>query len=335
MNKQNNLIRNAEALIGNTPFIQIDYIYNNKERRVFSKLEYYNLSGSIKDRLALKVIKDGYENKKLTPEHTIVEATSGNTGIAFSALGALVGNHVRIYMPDFMSLERIKLMESYGAEVVLVSREEGGFAGSVEKTIEDSKRNLVFLPKQFETSLNIAAHYETTGKEIAEGLSKLNLAADAIVAGVGTGGTVTGIAKALKEINKKAVSVGLEPLTSAVMSGSCDIGDHRIAGIGDGFIPKIVVDNPCDEVVVVDDGDAINMARKLSRDLGLAVGISSGANFIGAVLQNEKMDGNAIVTTVFADDNKKYLTTDYAQEQEVKEGHQTDRIVLKGIRVVR
>lgn len=335
MNKQNNIIRNAEALIGNTPLIEINYLYNNKERRIFAKAEYYNLSGSIKDRIALRIIKDGYEKGILTPEHTIVEATSGNTGIAFSALGALVGNPVRIYMPDFMSLERIKLMQSFGAQVVLVSREEGGFAGSVQKTIEDFNKNLVFLPKQFENRLNILAHYDTTGKEIVSQLSKIQLAADAVVAGVGTGGTVTGIAKAIKEVNSKAVSVGLEPLTSAVMSKSKDINDHRIAGIGDGFIPQIIVDNPCDQVVVVDDGDAINMARALSRDLGLGVGISSGANFIGAVLQNEKMGGNAVVATVFADDNKKYLTTDYAQNQEVKEHHYTNQIVLKGLRVIR
>lgn len=335
MNKQNDVIRNAEALIGNTPLIEINYLYNNKEGRVFAKAEYYNLSGSIKDRIALRIIKDGYEKGILTPEHTIVEATSGNTGIAFSALGALVGNPVRIYMPDFMSLERIKLMESFGAQVVLVSREEGGFAGSVQKTIEDFNKNLVFLPKQFENRLNVLAHYDTTGKEIVSQLSKIQLVADAAVAGVGTGGTITGIAKAIKEVNSKAVSVGLEPLTSAVMSKSKDINDHRIAGIGDGFIPQIIVDNPCDQVVVVDDGDAINMARALSRDLGLGVGISSGANFIGAVLQNEKMGGKAVVATVFADDNKKYLTTDYAQNQEVKEHHYTNHIVLKCLKVIR
>lgn len=291
--------------IGNTPMIKIKYKYNGKEKYIYTKLESYNLTGSIKDRVAYYIIKKAYQEGKLKKGMEIVEATSGNTGIALSAMGSYFGNPVRIYMPNWVSKERQDLMKMYNADVILVSKEEGGFKKAVENAKEYAKENNAFLSNQFENNHNVLAHYETTGKEIIE---KLGDNIGGFVSGIGTGGTLIGIAKKLKEEINNVKIIALEPDKMPLLSNGKIIGNHKIEGIGDDFIPKIVKKEMIDEIILVNDEDSINMSKKIALNLGIGVGISSGANTIASILANEKTKGN--IVTVFPDDNKKYLSTE-------------------------
>lgn len=295
---------NIDKLIGNTPMIKIKVRYKEKEINVFSKLEYYNYTGSIKDRLANYIIKESYKSGDLIKGMPIVEATSGNTGISFAALGAYYGHPVHIFMPDWASQERINIMKLYGANVYLVSKEDGGFREAIRRADKLALEINGFRPDQFNNKLNVDAHYNGIGLEILNKVSKI----EAFVSGIGTGGTLIGIAKRLKEKHNVHVVV-LEPSQMPIMSKGIDTGSHRIEGIGDDFIPSIVDRDIIDEVVTIDDEDAINMARILARKYGLGVGISSGANLIASVLT-----GKDNVVTVFADDFKKYLSTDLTKD---------------------
>ena len=322
-------------MISNTPLLEIQYKDRGNDRRIFAKAEYYNLSGSIKDRVAFHILKKAYESHAIQKGDCIAEATSGNTGIAFSAMGSYLGHKVVIYMPDWMSRERISLMESYGAKVRLVSEEEGGFLGSIQMTEELAKQGNVFLPRQFSNEDNVETHYLTTGEEIVRQLSALGLKADGTVAGVGTGGTVMGIGKRLREENPSCKVYPLEPSNSPTLSTGYRVGKHRIYGISDEFIPSIVKLNELDQVISVDDGDSIRMARMLSQQLGIGVGVSSGANFLGSVIAQERLGKDSVVATVFADDNKKYLSTDYSVPQPAKEGYLTNDIQLMNVAAYR
>ncbi len=323
--------QNVEKLIGNTPLLEIIFTYKGERRRIFAKAEHYNLTGSIKDRVACYILRKAYEQGTIRPGDVIAEATSGNTGISFSAIGRYLGHEVVIFMPDWMSRERINLMESYGAQVRLVSHEEGGFLGSIRMTEELAQKGHVFLPRQFSNEDNTEAHYMTTAVEIVRQLDVLGLKADGVVAGVGTGGTVMGIGKRIKEYNPAARAFPLEPLNSPTLSTGYKVGKHRIQGISDEFIPKILKLDELDGVVSVDDTDSIIMARMLSERLGIGVGVSSGANFIGCVMAQEKLGKDSVMVTVFADDNKKYLSTDYSQKQEMKEHYITHDLELKEV----
>jgi len=318
------------SMIGNTPLLEISFKYKGKVRRVFAKAEAYNLSGSIKDRVAYHLLYKAYRDGTISPLDTIVEATSGNTGIAFSAMGCYLGHRVVIYMPDWMSAERINLMKSYGAEVILVSREQGGFLGSIAMTEELAKKGGVFLPGQFSNPDNIETHELYTGEEIVKQLSTLGLKADGVIAGVGTGGTIMGLAHRLREENPECRAYPLEPLNSPTLSTGYKVGKHRIQGISDEFIPSILDLNELNEVISVDDEDAIIMSRMLAGTLGIGVGISSGANFIGAVMAQEMLGEDSVIVTVFADDNKKYLSTDYSDPYVIKEHHYVKDIELLG-----
>ena len=216
------------SLIGNTPLLEIRYRYKGKESSIFAKAEYFSLTGNIKDRIAYHILRKAYEEGRISPSDTIAEATSGNTGISFSAMGSYLGHPVVIYMPDWMSSERINLMKSYGAEVRLVSREEGGFLGSIAKTEELAKQGGVFLPCQFSNEDNVEAHYRTTGEEMVKQLAKLGLKPEAVVAGVGTGGTIMGIARRVKEANPDCKAYPLEPSNSPTLSTGYQVGKHRI-----------------------------------------------------------------------------------------------------------
>ena len=313
---------NIDKLIGNTPMIKINIKYNGKITSVFAKLEYYNYTGSIKDRLANYIIKESYKNGMLKKGMPIVEATSGNTGIAFAALGAYYGHPVHIFMPDWASVERINIMKLYGAKVYLVSKEEGGFKEAIKRADELALEINGFRPDQFNNSMNIDAHYNGTGKEIVESLDKI----DAFVSGIGTGGTLIGIAKKLKEKFKNIKIVALEPKQLPILSKGITEGIHKIEGIGDDFIPNIVDRDIIDDVVTIDDRDAINMARILARKFGLGVGISSGANLIASVLTGEDN-----VVTIFADDFKKYLSTDLVKDIELDDGLISNKIEILSI----
>ena len=322
-------------LSGNTPLLEFSYSFRGKSRRLFAKAEYFNLTGSIKDRVALYILEKAYNTGAISPGDTIAEATSGNTGISFSALGRYLGHPVKIYMPDWMSRERITLMESFGASVRLVSHEEGGFLGSIAMTEEFAKQGGVFLPRQFSNEDNVEAHIKTTGEEIVCQLASCGLKADGVVAGVGTGGTIMGITKRLRQENPACCAFPLEPSNSPTLSTGYKVGKHRIYGISDEFIPDILKLKEMNEIVSVDDGDSIKMARLLSETLGIGVGVSSGANFLGCVLAQEILGDDAVIVTVFADDNKKYLSTDYAKPQDSVENSLTADIQLLGMRVIR
>ena len=290
--------------VGNTPLIRIKYNYKGKENYVFTKLEYYNLTGSIKDRVAYYIIKEAYKTGKLQRGMEIVEATSGNTGIALAAMGAFFENPVHIFMPKWASKERLDLMKMYNAKVTLVSKEEGGFEAAIEKARKYSIENNAFLSNQFENENNILAHYETTGTEI---INKLGNNISGFVSGIGTGGTLIGISKKLKEVNDVKI-YALEPDKMPLLSQNKKISNHKIEGIGDDFIPKLVDRSLIDKVLLINDDDAINMSKKIALELGIGVGISSGANLIASILAKESLQGN--VVTVFPDDNKKYLSTE-------------------------
>ncbi len=327
---------NLDAIIGNTALLEITFNYKKEVRKIYTKLESSNMTGSIKDRMAYHIIKKSYENGTLKKGDEIVEATSGNTGIAFSAIGAYFGHKVKIFMPDWMSEERKKLISSYGAEIHLVSKEEGGFLGSIAMAEAYAKENEnVFLPRQFENLYNSEAHYSSTAPEIVSQMKKLGLEVDGFVAGVGTGGTVMGTGKYLKEQNPNVKVYPLEPANSPTLTTGHKVGKHRIQGISDEFIPDLVKLNELDTIIKVDDGDAIIMAQQLATKLGLGVGISSGANFIGALIAQEELGKDKNVVTVFSDCNKKYLSTDLAREEEVKEGFYSSDIELLDFRIVR
>jgi len=312
-------LQDLDRMIGNTPMIGITYRYKGNEGVVYAKCEYYNLSGSIKDRMALYILKEAYKNGTIQPDSVIVEATSGNTGIAFSALGRMLGHKVCIIMPDWMSQERKILIKSFGAEIIPVSKAEGGFLGSIRLSQEMAANDpTVFLPCQFSNCNNIKAHEDATGPEIIQQLKKQGLSPDAFVAGVGTGGTVMGVGKAMRTASNHVKIHPLEPEESPTLTTGYKVGNHRIQGISDEFIPEIMNAGPLDEVIQVSDGDAILMAQKLASSLGLAVGISSGANLVGAIKLHEKYGYDAVVATVFADCNKKYLSTDLTKEEPVK-----------------
>ena len=291
--------------IGNTPMIKIIYKYNGKIKKIFVKLEYFNLTGSIKDRVAFYIINNAKKRGKLKDGMAIVEATSGNTGIALSALGTYYKHPVYIFMPDWASKERIKLMEGYGAKVFLISKEDGGFIRCVNEAKKLSKELDGYLSNQFANEDNYLAHYETTGEEI---LNQIPEKIGGFVSGIGTGGTLMGIGYKLKEKYNNIYITAIEPDKMPILSGGKILGQHKIEGIGDDFVPELVDKNKIDKIIQINDDDAINMSRKLSRQLGIGVGISSGANLIGSILLSDEIEDN--VVTVFADDNKKYLSTD-------------------------
>lgn len=310
-------------LIGNTPMIKIDYKFKDRLGSVYAKLEYYNYTGSIKDRLAFYIIKKAKDNGLLKEGQPIVEATSGNTGISLAAVGAFYGHPVHIFMPEWASKERVEIMKLYGANVYLVSKDVG-FKGAIAQSKELAKKIGGFLTEQFDNELNVRMHYEWTALEIKKQLSGV----DAFVSGVGTGGTLIGNALGLKEKFKNIKIIAMEPEKMPLLSNGKIIGNHKIEGIGDDFIPGLYDKNLIDQIILINDDDAINMTKMLAEKLGLGVGISSGANFLASVLS-----GYSKVATIFADDFKKYLSTDlvktFAQEKFI-----SNEVELLGMEII-
>jgi len=314
-------------LVGNTPMIKIDYEYEGKKGSIFTKLEYYNYSGSIKDRIALYIIEKEKERGNLKEGQPIIEVTSGNTGIAFSAIGALFGHEVHIFMPDWVSLERRKLIQMYGAEVHLVSREDGGFKGALELVEDFAEEIGAYKPKQFDNELNFEAQYNTTGQEIIDEFPEVN----AFVSGIGTGGTLMGIGKRIKDYNPDAKVFALEPSTLSILKMGMVEGSHMIEGIGDDFIPGIVDEELIDDIVLIHDYDAINMSKRIAQEFGLGIGISSGANFLASVI----MDNDELkIATVFPDDNKKYITTKLSEPVDEDPELESNKVKLIGFEVI-
>ncbi len=321
--------RQLKHMIGNTPLLAIRFRFRGCERVIYAKAEQLNLTGSIKDRMAYHILTRAYQEEHIQPGDTIAEATSGNTGISFAAIGRALGHPVVIFMPDWMSQERVALIRSLGAKIVPVRRDQGGFVGSIRMTEELAQHEPhIFLPAQFANAANVEAHERTTGPEIWWQLDFHHLKPDAFIAGVGTGGTIMGVGRFLRRFNPAIRLHPLQPSESPTLSTGKKVGFHRIQGISDEFIPSILNLDELDPVVSVHDGDAILIAQKLAAQLGLGVGVSSGANFIGALMVQEELGSDAVVTTVFPDDNKKYLSTDLLREERVQDTYLSPEIEL-------
>ncbi|MCP3903601.1 MAG: cysteine synthase family protein [Planctomycetes bacterium] len=324
------------ALISETPLLEIHLRFDGEPYRIYAKYESMNMTGSVKDRMAAHIMRRAYESGELRPGDVIAEASSGNTGISFAAIGRALGHPVRIYMPDWMSSERVQLIRHFGAEVVLVTRKEGGFVGSIERAEAYAQsRERVFLPRQFDAPANIEAHEVSTGPEIEEQLAKFDREIDAFVAGVGTGGTVMGVGRCLRRRGRSVRVHPLEPADSPTIRTGHKVGKHRIQGISDEFIPSIVQLDELDPVIDAWDGDSIIMAQLISRELGLAVGISSGANIIGAIQLCRELGPDATVVTVLPDSNKKYLSTDLCNDEPVREAFLAPHVVFERYVAVR
>ena len=298
------IYNNLLDLIGNTPVVKINFKDENIAD-VYVKLEKFNLSGSVKDRAALGMIEAAEKEGLLKEGSVIIEPTSGNTGIALALIGRLKGYKVIIVMPDTMSIERRATLKAYGAELILTDGTKGmGEAIAIAEKLAAENPNY-FLPQQFNNKANPEKHYETTGKELLDDFKVI----DAFVAGVGTGGTIVGVAKRLKERSKDTKVVGVEPSTSAVLSGEKP-GKHSIQGIGTGFIPKNYDASVVDEIVKISSEEAFEYAKKASHDFGLFVGISSGANIAAAYQVAKKLGKGKIVVTLAPDGGEKYLSVE-------------------------
>ena len=328
-------LQTLSRLVGRTPLLEIQCRYRGREQRVYAKHEAYNFTGSIKDRMALYILEHAYADGTIKPGDEIGEATSGNTGISFAAMGRALGHHVRIYMPDWMSRERVLVIQSLGASVIPVSHEQGGFLGSIRMADEFAREaGNVFRPQQFDNQANVQAHYETTGPEIVAQLASIDRKPTGFVAGVGTGGTVMGVGRYLHEHIPAATAYPLEPANSPTLRTGHKVGRHRIQGISDEFVPSIVKLDQLGHLVDVWDGDAIVMAQRLASELGIAVGISSGANLLGALQIAHEQGADACVATIFCDCNKKYLSTDLCSDEECKEHYGSREVELLGFRAI-
>jgi len=293
-------IRITSAFIGHTPLVKI-------AENIYAKLESVNPSGSIKDRMALAILDAAEMRGELKAGGMIIEATSGNSGIALSMLAAERGYTMIVVMPSNMSEERKAMIRAFGATIVEVGA--GDFAGAVEKRDQLVKELGAFCPNQFANPDNVACHYKHTGKEILQQVTRLEDSPEiyAFVAGTGTGGTLMGVRKALLRKFPKLITVAVEPGESAVMSGGQG-GEHRIQGIGDGFIPPIVDMRCVDEIAIVSSSDAIARSGRLARELGLFVGISSGANVLAAERYMAQHDPMGIVVTILPDRGERYMS---------------------------
>jgi cysteine synthase A len=285
------------AAIGNTPLIKIGNVY--------AKLESVNPSGSIKDRVALEIIEAAEREGHLKKGGTIVEASSGNTGISLAMIAAAKGYRMVVVMPENMSEERVQMMKAFGAELVLTSK-SGSLKEAIERAEEIGNSPDTFVARQFSNPNNVRAQ-EKTGEEILRDIG----AADAVVAGVGTGGTLMGVSQVLKKASPGLKVIAVEPEEAAVMFGGSDIriSEHKIQGIGDGFIPHIIDMDKVDEVFTVSSEDAVNMSRRLFREYGILVGISSGANMLVALQVVDKYGYDKVVT-VLPDRGERYLSMD-------------------------
>ncbi len=301
------IYRSATELVGNTPLLELVNIEKaeNLNAKILAKLEYFNTTGSCKDRIAVNMIEDAEKRGLLKKGDAIIEPTSGNTGIGLASVGVGKGYRVIIVMPETMSVERRNLIRAYGAEIVLTDGSRG-MSGAIEKAKELEKSLGGVVLSQFDNLSNAEAHYKTTGPEIYRDTEG---SVDILVAGVGTGGTITGTAKYLKEKNPTLKAVAVEPSSSPVLSKGVS-GRHGIQGIGAGFVPKVLDLNVVDEIIAVDDLDAINMAKKVTSTEGVLVGISSGAALVGAIEEAKKEENKGkTIVVVFPDSGDRYMST--------------------------
>lgn len=303
--------RSPLELIGHTPVIRLNRMPGPHDAEVWAKLENYNPGGSVKDRICLAMIEAAEQAGRIKPGDTIVEPTSGNTGIGLALVAAVKGYNLILTMPDTMSEERRSLLVAYGAQLVLTPDTRGmhGAIAKAEELVRDNPG--YFMPQQFNNPANPDIHYKTTGPELVEQLSRI----DAFVSGVGTGGTISGVGRYLREkLNGNVLIVAVEPQASPVLAGG-EPGFHKIQGIGAGFVPHTLDTKVYDEIVEVSDEDATQHARRLAREEGLLVGISSGAACCAALQIARRLGPGKVVATVFSDTGERYLTTDLFQAE--------------------
>lgn len=299
------LYENIYEAIGNTPMIKIYTVNNNT---IYLKLEWFNPGGSVKDRIAINMIEQAENAGLLKKGDTIVEPTSGNTGIGLAMVAAAKGYKIILTMPDSLSIERRRILRGYGAELILTPAKKG-MKGSIAVATELQEKNNYFMPMQFKNLNNPKAHMKSTYYEIIDDCPSL----DYFVAGVGTGGTITGVGTMLKsEYNKKIKLIAVEPKGSPVLSGGTP-GPHKIQGIGAGFIPDILKTSIIDEIYLIDNDEAYDTAKMLAKDYGLFVGISSGANMAAALKLAETVE-NMDIVTVSPDNAERYLSTDLFED---------------------
>jgi cysteine synthase A len=293
--------------VGGTAMLPLELAHKGEKYKFYCKAEFMNPTGSVKDRIAYYMVEEAEKRGELQPGSVIIELSSGNTGIALAQVAAVKGYRLIILMPAHMSAERVRLLQSLGAEVCLTPEEEG-FTGAIARLHRILEENPTFYcPRQFENPDNVRAHYTHTGPEIWE---QMGGAVDAFVDGVGTGGTLMGVGRFLRERNPNVCLVAVEPSEAAVMSGSGEIFGHKIAGIGDGFIPAIMDMKQVDQVEPVPSGEAVEMAKRLSREQGLVVGISSGANILAAIRTLNRIGRDKKVVTILPDRSERYFSTD-------------------------
>ncbi|BCZ19855.1 Cysteine synthase CysK [Helicobacter sp. NHP19-012] len=297
------IYKNALDLIGNTPILKTSKLLEEGAGDLYVKLEKFNPGGSVKDRAALGMIEQAEKSGRLTPGTTIVEPTSGNTGIALALIGLLKGYKVIIVMPDTMSIERRELIKAYGAELVLTPGSLGT-KGAIDKALEIGAAPGHFIPQQFENPANPDKHYSTTAEEILRDLPQV----DALVLGVGTGGTIAGVGRKFKESGHKAQIIAVEPAQSPILSGG-QHSPHKIQGIGVGFVPGNYDKSVVDAVIAVDEKDAIHTAQLFGQKEGILVGISSGAAIFAGMQVARKLGKGKMVLTLAADGGEKYIST--------------------------
>lgn len=294
-------------LIGNTPLIRLNKIAKDIDADILAKLEFFNPAASVKDRIGLSMIKDAEERGILAPGGTIIEPTSGNTGIALAFIAAARGYKLIITMPETMSVERRQILKLFGVEVVLTQGEKG-MKGAIEKAEELTKNTKgAFMPQQFKNPANPKAHRETTAEEIWKDTDGK---VDILVSGIGTGGTITGISQVIKKRKPGFRAIGVEPFDSPVLSGGKP-GPHKIQGIGAGFVPDVLERSLIDEIFKVKNEEAIETARRLAREEGIMAGISSGANvFASLEIAKRPENKNKVIVTIICDTGERYLSTD-------------------------
>ena len=297
-------------LIGKTPLVKLNRLTGAEDAKVYLKLEFFNPGSSVKDRIALAMIEAAEKNGNLKDGSTIIEPTSGNTGIGLAMVAAAKGYKAVLVMPDTMSLERRNLLRAYGAELVLTPGAEG-MKGAIAKAEELSKENGWFLPQQFNNEANPEVHRLTTGPEIADALDRV----DAFISGIGTGGTITGAGEVLKERFPEIKIVAVEPEDSAVLSGGKP-GPHKIQGIGAGFVPKVLDTDIYDEIIQVSNDDAYAIARRAAREEGILGGVSSGAAISAALQVAKKLGKGKKVVAILPSNGERYLSTPLYQFDE-------------------
>ena len=301
------IFNSVTELVGNTPLLKLKRVVPEDAADVYVKLEFKNPAGSVKDRIALAMIEKAERDGKLKKGGTIVEPTSGNTGIGLAMVAAAKGYHIIIVMPETMSVERRKLMKGYGAELILTPGSDG-MKGSIAKAEELVKEKGYFMPMQFDNPENPNIHELTTGPEIISAMNGIGKAIDAFVAGVGTGGTLSGIGRTLKKENPNTKVYVLEPSESPLLKDG-KTGKHGIQGISAGFIPSNLDKNIYDGVIEVSTDEAMNTARKTAKKEGFLPGISAGANVHGAIELAKKLGKGHTVVTVIPDGGDRYLST--------------------------